>query len=142
MANYSHFKVFPSNLEELTAVRDFVVGAVSELGGTEEDEFACELAVDEAVTNICKYAYPEAPGKIEIGFKRTNGDLFIHIRNYGRPFDPEAIPEPDLTLPLEERKAGGLGMFFMRQVMSQVEFQFDARQGNLLVLRRALGKDK
>lgn len=140
-ANFDFYRVFQSDLSQLGAVRRFIADSVAALGGSADDAFACELAVDEAVTNICNHAYGDGKGPVAIGVARANGDVLIHIRNWGRPFDPESVPEPDTSSPLEDRKLGGLGVFFMRQVMAQVEFQFDAREGNLLIMRRALIKN-
>ena len=48
--------------------------------------------------------------------------------------DPDSIPEPDILAPLEERPLGGVGLFLMRKVMSQVHFDFDPQEGNTLTM--------
>ena len=62
----------------------------------------------------------------------------MRLHYHGSSFDPSRIPEPNLTGPLEERPAGGLGLYFMRQLMDQVDFEFDAVNGNVLTMRRIL----
>jgi serine/threonine-protein kinase RsbW len=52
------------------------------------------------------------------------------IRDRGKPFDPSKIKIPKTDSPLSERAIGGLGIFFMRKLMDQVEFSRDAK-GNV-----------
>ena len=40
------------------------------------------------------------------------------------PFNPADIPDPDISADLEERQEGGLGLFFMHNLMDEVHFQF------------------
>jgi serine/threonine-protein kinase RsbW len=51
--------------------------------------------------------------------------LTIQIIDCGERFNPLEVPEPDLNASLEERDAGGLGLFFMRKLMDEVRFSFD-----------------
>lgn len=139
MATEGHRRrVFEGSLEQLAAIRTFVNEAVSELGGGEEDKFACELACDEAAANIYNHAFQGARGKVSVELWREGKMLVVQLNYQGRAFDPSRVPEPDLEAPLDERPSGGLGMYFMRQLMSQVDFDFDALEGNCLTMRRAL----
>ncbi len=54
----------------------------------------------------------------------VEGDrLMIDIRDDGAPFDPLSIPEPDLSVELEERQIGGLGMYFVRSLLDNIEYR-------------------
>ncbi|NJN43608.1 MAG: ATP-binding protein [Anaerolineae bacterium] len=57
----------------------------------------------------------------------------IILCDTGRPFKPEDVPKPDITSPLDERKKGGLGLFFIDQMMDEAKFEFTS-QKNILVL--------
>lgn len=129
---------FVGSLEQLANVRAFIQRTASQLGCDEQDIFALELACDEAATNIFNYAFTEQTGELDIYVWREADAIVVTIGYYGRAFDPAQIPEPDLDAPLEQRPAGGLGLYFMRQMMNQVQFEFDAVRGNRLTMRRVL----
>jgi len=94
----------------------------------------CQLAVDEACTNIIEHGYGgENLGDIEITCHAQVGELKIIIQDHAQRFDPNAVPEPDLNASVDEMKIGGLGLYFMRQVMDSVEFSYE-NNGNRLVL--------
>lgn len=131
-------RVFEGSLEQLAVLREFVSEAVQTLGGSEDDAFACELAADEAAANIFNHAFESKRGQIIVTIWREQARLVLRLHYHGRSFDPSRIPEPDLTGPLEERPVGGLGLYFMRQLMDKVDFEFDTVNGNLLTMRRIL----
>jgi anti-anti-sigma factor len=125
-----------SRPENLSRIADFVHRVAAAWGLNEREAFAVSMAVDEACTNIIEHAYGTDEGPIEIACRREDDDCIIVIRDQGRPFDPFKIPEPDLEAPLEEREVGGLGLFFMRQLMDEVNFHFDPDLGNVLTMVR------
>jgi serine/threonine-protein kinase RsbW len=95
-----------------------------------------QMAVDEACTNVFEHAYGGRPGRLELEFECVAQCLRIHIRDWGRAFDPEGVHEPDPSQPLHERRAGGLGVFLMRKLMDRVEYSFDESRGNCLTLEK------
>jgi serine/threonine-protein kinase RsbW len=123
-ADYSH----------LSSIRRFVGEVGEDLGIPERELYELELAVDEACTNVIEHGYKGQGGKIEIEIQPLNGGVLVVIRDWGIPFDPDSIPEPDILAPLEERPLGGVGLFLMRKVMSQVHFDFDPQEGNTLTM--------
>ena len=50
---------------------------------------------------------------IELGWRVDGPDLIVTLRDRGRRFNPDDVPAPDITSPLEERQAGGLGLYLM-----------------------------
>lgn len=131
-------RVFDGSLEQLERVRAFVGETAQVLGGNEDDAFACELACDEAAANVFNHAFETKRGVLTITLWKQENKLVIRLHYHGRAFDPSRIPEPDLTAPLDQRPTGGLGLYFMRQLMDQVDFEFDAVNGNVLTMRRIL----
>ncbi|MDR0348328.1 MAG: ATP-binding protein [Tannerella sp.] len=91
-----------------------------------------KLALEEALTNVILYAYPDEENKdITIQFEIT-ADLFkIIITDTGLPFDPTQQKRPDLTLPIHKRPVGGLGIHLIREIMTDVHY---IRNGNKNVL--------
>ncbi len=85
------------------------------------------LALEEVISNICRYGYAEnRPGRVEVAFRLEGKSLRIEIRDDGRPFNPlTEAPEPDLSRPFEERAIGGLGVFLVRRIMDRVNYGFE-----------------
>ncbi len=101
------------------------------------------LAVDEAASNIILHGYQGRPGSIEIEVEREGDALVIRLRDEAAPFDPTSISSPDLSLPLEQRAVGGLGIFLIRQVVDEVTHRVTPQGGNELTLvKRGVGGKK
>lgn len=94
-----------------------------------------QLAVDEAVVNVINHAYRGDPnGVVELTAELHSDRLVVHIRDWGLSFDPSAIPEPDLAEPQER----GYGVFLIRNLMDEVTYQANAREGNRVTLTKHL----
>ena len=98
------------------------------------------LAVDEACTNIVLYAYPKRKGYIRLACWLNGDDFVVSIEDKGRPFNPCLVPAPELDVTLEDRRVGGLGIYFMRKFMDEISYEYDPRTGNQLVMRKRLPK--
>ncbi len=121
-------------LENLDAIADFVIKAAQASGLSEQATFEVQMAVDEACTNVIEHGYGETKkGEVALRCELAEGDFVVTIHDRGQPFDPEAIPLPDLECSLAERCEGGLGVYFIHQLMDEVRFHFDA-EGNELTL--------
>ncbi len=124
----------PENLAHIAA---FITDVAERWGLESKEVFEVQLAVDEACTNIIEHGYRgDEAGTIEISCRQAGDECTITIRDFGRRFDPDEVPEPDIDAPLEDRPVGGLGLFFMRQLMDSVDFRFDADRGNVLIMTK------
>lgn len=112
-----------SSTNNLSKVRDFVKEVALYAGFDDEAINKIILAVDEATTNIIKHAYKFSPeGKIFIQAVVKGNKFIITLKDQGRHFEPEKVPEPDLKELHEKRKIGGLGMFLMKKLMDEVSY--------------------
>jgi sigma-B regulation protein RsbU (phosphoserine phosphatase) len=128
-------KTFPANFEHLDAIREFVGGAASKAGLDDREVYAVQLATDEACSNIIEHGYDGIPdGKITCLCEVAPGVLTITLHDRGAPFDPTIVPQPDLSVPLDERKIGGLGLFLMQNLMNEVRYGTGPDGENALVL--------
>lgn len=98
------------------------------------------LAIEEAVVNIMNYAYPNGTkGDITIEAKANDTQLSFIISDTGKPFDPTAKAEVDITLSAEDRAIGGLGIHLIRQIMDNINYErIDGH--NILTLIKKLSK--
>lgn len=97
-----------------------------------------QVALDEVLTNIISYAYSDkAEHEICIRFQVSDDMLEAVIEDDGVPFDPLTSPAPDLRAPLHERLVGGIGLHFVRNLMSEVTYDRIGDR-NRLVLKKQL----
>ena len=130
----------PADLDSLATISVFITDATARAGLDDHAAWQVQLAVDEASTNIIQHGYSDAaPGEIELAWRVDGPDLIVTLRDRGRRFNPNDVPAPDITSPLEERQAGGLGLYLMGRLMDSVEFEFDDAQGNLLKMTKRIG---
>jgi serine/threonine-protein kinase RsbW len=97
------------------------------------------LAVDEACTNIALYAYPERKGYIWLACWLNHGYFVISIEDKGKPFNPCSVPPPKLDVSLDDRKVGGLGIYFLRTFMDEISYKYNPKTGNQLIMRKHVG---
>ena len=126
----------PGRYDRLEQIANFIEQAGQEAGLNEAEISRCQLAVDEACTNIIEHGYEgEDRGQIGITCDAGQGELVITIADQAKPFNSQAVPAPDLHANLEDMQIGGLGIYFIRQVMDAVEFS-SADGSNKLVLTK------
>lgn len=111
----------PEELERLTA-------AVETLA--EQDDwpaaltFKVNLVLEELVLNVINYAYDESGHHLDVRLTCNEDDLVIEITDEGKPFDPlHDAPDPDMESPMEERRIGGLGVYLVRTMTSEMQYR-------------------
>ena len=75
--------------------------------------------------NVAHYAYEGGTGWAQITLEPSEGrrGICISLRDAGRPYDPLAREDPDVTLSAEERQIGGLGIFMVKKSMDRVAYE-------------------
>jgi len=85
------------------------------------------------VVNICQYAYGDARGEIELFCAKTGSqDLVLEFIDSGRPFNILTLPAPDLTVEVNQRQVGGLGVPLVRALVNTATY---CRESDRNVLR-------
>jgi serine/threonine-protein kinase RsbW len=121
--------VFPAQYEFLEEVREFVASKADRLGLDSAGVYAVQLAVDEAFTNIIEHAYGgECAEEIECTCQITPASLEITLKDCGNSFNPDEVPDPDFDTELEKRQVGGLGLYFIRRLMDEVQFSIEPEE--------------
>lgn len=93
------------------------------------------ISLDELITNIVSYGYRDSgEHEIHVTVADRSGSLVTIVEDDGIAFDPfTAAPEPDLGASVEERRIGGLGVYFVKTLMDEVTYErFD--EGNRITL--------
>lgn len=91
------------------------------------------LAVDEAVTNVYRYAYREQPGPMRLDAGIEDGQLHIRLTDEGIPADVDAIQGREL----DDLRPGGLGTVLLKQVFDSVHYA-PQEQGTILTLKKTI----
>ena len=96
------------------------------------------LALEEAVTNVILYAYPKGIyGPVELDASRVENRLVFTLSDSGKPFDPTARPDADISASLEDRQIGGLGIHLVRSIMDAVSYEYRGGR-NILTMTKNL----
>ena len=86
--------------------------------------YAVNLALDELLSNIISYGYPdEEAHRIGLAVQRDGGALVVTIVDDSIAFDPRQVPETDTDAPLHERDPGGLGLLLVNTMMDSVDYR-------------------
>lgn len=97
-----------------------------------------DLALEEILTNIISYGYQDTQEHdILLRLILEGEELIAEVVDDGKPFNPLNVPDPDVTLPIEDRPIGGLGIHLTKKMMDGIDYaQLDGK--NLLRLRKKL----
>ncbi len=84
-----------------------------------------DLLLDELITNVCAYAYPDrAPGDVTVTWSvPAPGELRVEVADQGLEFNPLNAKPPDLTLGLDGRPIGGLGIYLVKTFTSSLSYR-------------------
>jgi len=117
----------------MAAVRARMRESATAFGFNEEIVNQLVLAVDEACTNIIRYAYEgRTDGKIEMDVV-TQPDVWeVRLRDYGKKCEPAKLKGREL----DKVRPGGLGLFFIQKAFDEVHFDVSPQEGTRLVLRK------
>jgi anti-sigma regulatory factor (Ser/Thr protein kinase) len=99
---------------------------------------AVSVALEEMILNIIHHGYQGRDDRpIDVSVGLDDERIVIVLEDRAAAYDPLATPTPDVTLPLEKRKPGGLGVYLTRGLMDTVDYR-RTDDGNRLVLTKEL----
>ena len=87
-----------------------------------------DLSIEEIYINIAHYAYKNTVGNVEIScsvdFEDSKTIFYVSFKDSGKPFNPLARKDPDITLSAGERDIGGLGIYLTKKFMDEVSYEY------------------
>ncbi len=122
---------------ELLHIREFIKEKADEFGFTESQSFKICLAVDEACSNLIKYAFNFDKSKELCVAVESNGNKFeINICDDAFSFNMLEHKSPDLIEYLKTYKKGGLGIHIIKSIMDEIFYSpaNDSQKFNILTL--------
>jgi anti-sigma regulatory factor (Ser/Thr protein kinase) len=127
----------PATIDNLREVAAFVRQSLQDRGVDGETTQSVLLACEELLANVAAYAYPDRPGFMQVDCDLDPQDRTITVTliDQGIPFNPLAQAPPDLSVPLEKRTAGGLGIHLALAAMDETRYERRDEQNVLTLIR-------
>ena len=127
---------FPKKFSSLPDIFQFLDDSLAELTRDRAVVHVFSLAVEEFFTNMVKYS-PESSRDVRIRVSSEPDAAVVTLTDREvEPFDVTAARTPDTTLPLEERKPGGLGIFLSRELLDVVDYHYEDRCSTIILKKR------
>ena len=128
--------VIAAQLQSVATVIDFIGNTAAQAGLSEKAVHQCQLAVDEACTNIIEHGYANRHDqKIEVVARRENDQFVIEIIDASPPFNPLSQSDPNPDALLENRDHGGWGVYFIKRLMDEVTYVYSDNRNHLRLIK-------
>lgn len=116
-----HFQPIKGKAPEII---DAILGT-GEVAGVESENKFINMVVEEIVVNVVSYAYPDNPdGYLDVVTTRNKNLITFRFSDGGIPFNPLQREPPDITLPLEQWKIGGLGIMMVIKKAEAINYEY------------------
>ena len=110
MNNYQ----FDANVDLVEEMMAPIISSLEEIDTEHKKVYQINLALEEILVNIAKYAYSPNTGIIDISYE---------IKDKGKEFNPLEKEEPDLVASVQDRKIGGLGIYIAKNIVDNIKYQ-------------------
>ena len=112
-----------NKIAEVARLVEAVENFGSHAGLSPDLTYRLTLSLDEIVSNVIRHGYSDTNDHVvEVRVSVHDGVVTSVIEDDGHPYDPRESPEPDLSMPVEQRGPGGLGIFLVRQMMDSIDY--------------------
>ncbi len=123
-------KSFKPQLKSINQIQEFVEKNLTGIDNKNKI-YKINILVEEIVVNIINHAYSTKDpdqGNIIIEIEGTGEKVFLKILDDGMPFNLLKAKTPDINAPLKNRKPGGLGIFFVKQIAEKIDYSYENNQ--------------
>lgn len=128
-----------NDVKQIELLTEFIEVLCEELGLDPMLTFNLNLVLEEAVTNVIMYAYPQNEDHtmtLKTWTEQSDNVIAFELKDQGKPFNPiEEAPEVDTTLSADKRQIGGLGIFLINKIMDEVAYRYDGGS-NILTMKK------
>lgn len=125
-------------IDAVTRCTEFAAAQAREAGFSLARVREIELAVEEIVANICRYSYGDQLGSVELCCEQLDGaKLALEFVDYGRAFNILSLSAPDLSVDLDQRDVGGIGVPMLRALIDEASYRREDTRNVLYVIVHA-----
>lgn len=128
----------PAKEEQLYTVTEFVDTLLEENDCPAKAQMQIDVAIEEIFINIASYAYKPVDGEAEVRCEVLRDPLRVVIQflDGGKPFDPLAREDPDLSEEAMDAREGGLGILLVKKSMDNVKYAYEGGKNILTILKK------
>ena len=127
-------RIFDADVKELDNLFEYSSSLLRLLEFSNRDIIMINTALEEIFVNVSKYAY-NGKGTVEITLSKFKDHVSFVFKDSGKPFNPLAKADPNITASSEEREIGGLGIFMVKKIMDKVEYEYINGQNVLTLVK-------
>lgn len=122
---------FNAKLSELDAMMSYFRSQISASGSEPQK---AELALEEVLVNII---YHSGSAHVHIDCSQDDHQIMLTVKDTGEPFNPlEERGRPDIEAAIEDRDAGGLGIYFIKKLVDDITYQRVGNENVLSICKR------
>lgn len=117
-------KAVPRHMDSLALLVDLVREFLGNGPGSEQMAFDLDLVIEELFTNIVRHGRGSGSVEVELSPASEEGVRLVLRADEPVAHDPTAAPEVDTNMPVEARRAGGLGVHFVRELSREFRYEW------------------
>ena len=122
--------------DQIDTVRKFFDDYSKENKLTEKTVHDIQMALDELLTNIVNYGYEDSDEhKIDVRFGINDDAVRVEIIDDSKPYNILEQENPDISLSVEDKPIGGLGIFLIKKLMSNVDYYTKEGKNHLVMTK-------
>jgi anti-sigma regulatory factor (Ser/Thr protein kinase) len=126
---------FKKEISSLDGIFTFLTEAMDGIPVSAEGMYAINLAVEEFFTNIVKYG-KGSRDDVMVSVDQEGTQAVVRLVDRGvERFDPTATSEVDTSIPLEERKIGGLGIHLAKQMLDDIRYSYSDGASTITIIK-------
>lgn len=137
----SAHRSFPRTYDSIQNIFSFTAEVFARAGLDPELKRTVDFALEELFTNMVKYSTMSGAA-VRVDMTGVDGGVEVTLTDYDvEPFDVTRAPEVDITLPIEERRPGGLGLHLIRKLLDSIEYEYskETRQSRITFRKTGTG---
>ena len=122
--------------DQIDTVRKFFDDYSKDNKLTEKTVHDIQMALDELLTNIVNYGYEDTDEhQIDIHFGVNDDAVKVEIVDDSKPYNILEKDNPDISLSMEDKPIGGLGIFLIKKLMSKVDYYTEEGKNHLVMIK-------
>ena len=126
-----------ATIENLDRVLAFLDTELEGIDCPMKEQMQLDVAVEEIFVNIASYAYQPGTGDALIQVESLDGPKRVEVTfvDSGVPYNPLLKEDPDVTLSVEERQIGGLGIYMVKKSMDEMTYEYKDNKNILKIIK-------
>ena len=127
-----------AKLDNLSSVLAFVDEELEAADVSPKSQMQIDVAVEEMFVNVASYAYQPGSGDVvvQVGLDKSRDMIVIRLIDHGKPFNPLKKKDPDISLPADLRKIGGLGIYMVKKSMDDMQYEYKDQENVITLYKR------